>query len=102
MNKKPRFRKQFLYTILKFTGRVNQMLGLLLNSKETQEIEYVLKKEMEELLLDLTDPRIDDIVKTAMEEKYQIIFGIYRRFATPKEFSKYIRVQPKRKWDNQI
>ncbi|WP_209125350.1 hypothetical protein [Alkalihalobacillus sp. BA299] len=67
------------------------MLGFLLNMKEVQEVEYLLKREMEELLLDLTDPRIDNIVKKAMEEKYQIIFGIYRRFASPKECTKYIR-----------
>ncbi len=67
------------------------MLGLLLNYKEMQEIEYVLKKEMEELLLDLSDSRIDSIVKKAMEEKYQIVFGIYRRIASPKDCMKYIR-----------
>ncbi|MBU8908572.1 hypothetical protein [Desertibacillus haloalkaliphilus] len=67
------------------------MLGFLLNHKEAQEIEYLLKKEMEELLLDLTDPRIDDVVKRAMEEKYQITFGIYRRVASPKDCAKYIR-----------
>ncbi|WP_078551211.1 hypothetical protein [Bacillus alkalicellulosilyticus] len=73
------------------------MLGFLLNNKEVQEVEYMAKKEMEELLLDLTDPRIDDVVKKAMEEKYQIIFGIYRRFASPKECAKYIRTPQDRR-----
>lgn len=72
-------------------AEVELMLGFLLNTKEVQEVEYMVKKEMEELLLDLTDPRIDDVVKKAMEEKYQIIFGIYRRFASTKECAKYIR-----------
>ncbi|MEB1809775.1 MAG: hypothetical protein LPK26_21200 [Bacillaceae bacterium] len=67
------------------------MLGFLLNMKEVQEVEYLLKREMEELLLDLTDPRIDNVVKKAMEEKYQIVFGIYRRVASPNECTKYIR-----------
>ncbi|MGO4890159.1 hypothetical protein ACJ2A9_20620 [Anaerobacillus sp. MEB173] len=67
------------------------MLGVLLSSKEVQEVEYLLKKEMEELLLDLGDSRIDGVVKRAMEERYQIIFKVYRRFATPQECSKYIR-----------
>lgn len=66
------------------------MLGFMLNHKEVQEVEYMLKREMEELLLDLSDPRIDEIVKRAMEEKYQIIFGIYKRFVPPKERMKYI------------
>ncbi|NEU32517.1 hypothetical protein GN156_17375 [bacterium LRH843] len=66
------------------------MLGFMLNEKEVQEVEYMLKRELEELLLDLSDPRIDEIVKRAMEEKYQLIFGIYKRFVPPKERWKYI------------
>ncbi|GAE26083.1 hypothetical protein JCM9140_2111 [Halalkalibacter wakoensis JCM 9140] len=66
------------------------MLGFLLNEKEVQEVEHMLKREMEELLLDLSDPRIDDVVKRAMEEKYQIVFRIYKRFVPPKETMKYV------------
>ena len=69
------------------------MLGVMLNTKESQEIEYLLKRELEEILLDLTDSRIDGIVKRAMEERYKIIFGLYKRFATPKECYKYIRTK---------
>lgn len=67
------------------------MLGVMLNLKESQEIEYLLKRELEELLLDLTDSRIEGIVKRAMEERYKTIFGLYRRFVSPKEYYKYIR-----------
>ena len=67
------------------------MLGFMLNMKEAQEIEYLLKRELEELLLDLTDSRIEGIVKRAMEERYKIIFGLYKRFVTPKECYQYIR-----------
>ncbi|MBM7096694.1 MULTISPECIES: hypothetical protein [Alteribacter] len=67
------------------------MFGLMLNAKETQEMEYLLKRELEELLLDLTDSRIDGIVKRAMEERYQIIFRMYKRFVNPKEYMKYMR-----------
>lgn len=66
------------------------LLGFLLNGKEVQEVEYMLKREMEELLLDLSDPRIDDIVKEAMEEKYRVVFGIYKRFVPPKESMRYM------------
>ncbi|KHF38985.1 hypothetical protein [Halalkalibacter okhensis] len=66
------------------------MLGVILNEKEVQEVEYMLKREMEELLLDLSDPRIDEVVKRAMEEKYQIVFKIYKRFVPPKETMKYV------------
>lgn len=66
------------------------VLGFLLNSKEVIEVEYMLKREMEELLLDLSDPRIDEVVKKAMEEKYQIVYGIYKRFVPPNERMKYM------------
>jgi glutamyl-tRNA reductase len=66
------------------------LLGFILNEKEVQEVEYMLKREMEELLLDLSDPRIDEVVKRAMEEKYQIVFKIYKRFVPPKETMKYV------------
>ncbi len=50
----------------------------------------MLKREMEELLLDLSDPRIENVVKRAMEEKYQLIFGIYKRFVPREELHKYM------------
>jgi len=67
------------------------MIGLMLNQKETLELEYLLKKELEELLLDLTDERIDGLVRRAMEERYKILFKLYGRFVSPRELSKYIR-----------
>ncbi|MFC5713849.1 hypothetical protein ACFPU1_13835 [Thalassorhabdus alkalitolerans] len=72
------------------------MLGLLINGKEAQEMEYILKRELEELLLDLSDSRIDDRVKKAMEEKYKLIFGLYRRFAHPNDCVRYIKPLKKR------
>lgn len=67
------------------------MLGLIVNDKEMQELEYLLKREMEELLFDFEDHRIDNVVKKAMEERYQILFNLYRRIASPNECTKYIR-----------
>ncbi|GAA0381291.1 hypothetical protein [Bacillus horti] len=72
------------------------MIGILLNNKETVELEYLLKRELEELLLDLGDHRIDGIVKKAMEERYKIIFKMYSRFVHPKELSKYVRNSPRK------
>ncbi|QHE50730.1 hypothetical protein [Pontibacillus sp. HMF3514] len=72
------------------------MLGLMINEIEQKEIEYLLKREMEELLLDLSDSRIDHIVKRAMEERYQILYNLFRRFVSEKESLKYI--PPKRKY----
>ncbi|MDQ0340228.1 glutamyl-tRNA reductase [Caldalkalibacillus uzonensis] len=71
------------------------MLGLLLTKKEAQEIEYLLKKELEELLLDLEDKRIDGLVRRAMEERYKLVFRLYGRFVPPQELSKYVRKSSK-------
>ncbi|MFB4166105.1 hypothetical protein ACE1TI_20515 [Alteribacillus sp. JSM 102045] len=67
------------------------MIGLLINTKEAQEMEYLLKKELEEILLDFEDNRIESTVKRAMEEKYRIVFGIYRRLATSADCSRYAK-----------
>ncbi|MFA9556527.1 hypothetical protein ACERII_04335 [Evansella sp. AB-rgal1] len=67
------------------------MIGMMLTNKESQEMEYLLKRELEELLLDLTDSRIDGVVKRAMEERYQMIFKLYKRFTPQKEYLKYVR-----------
>ncbi|KGA98268.1 hypothetical protein AJ85_14315 [Alkalihalobacillus alcalophilus ATCC 27647 = CGMCC 1.3604] len=74
------------------------MLGFLLTSKEVQEVEYLLKRELEEILLDLTDPRIDNVVKGAMVEKYDIVYGIYKRFVSPADRIKYALPRAKREY----
>lgn len=67
------------------------MLGLLINAKEVKEMEYLIKREMDEILFDLKDERIDHIVKRAMEERYKILFTLFRRVASPNECLKYMR-----------
>lgn len=69
------------------------MLGLLINDAELKEMEYLLKRELEELLMDFEDHRIDQIVKRAMRERYQTLFNLFRRVASHQESMKYI---PKR------
>ena len=49
------------------------MLGLLINEQEQKEMAYVLKREMEEVLFDLGDERIDRKVKEVMRERYKEI-----------------------------
>jgi hypothetical protein len=67
------------------------LLGFLFSTKEVQELEYLLKRELEEMLLDFSDKRIDHLVKRAMEERYSILFRMYARVASPNELSKYVR-----------
>ncbi|MGN4665659.1 hypothetical protein ACTFRP_07190 [Bacillus cereus group sp. MYBK234-1] len=57
------------------------MLGLMLTKEERKEMEYILKRELEELLFDFEDERIHEVVKKAMEERYKIIFCLFRRVA---------------------
>lgn len=65
------------------------MRGLLINEKERQELQYILKRELEEILLDYADGRIEGTVKKSMEEKYQLVLNLYRRIASQSEFQKY-------------
>ena len=63
----------------------------MINEREKQEIEYLLKREMDEILFDFKDSRIDHIVKRAMDERYKILFSLFRRFASHKECLKYMK-----------
>lgn len=66
------------------------MIGFMLNQKEIKELEYLIKREMEEIIFDFTDSRIDQVVKRAMAERYRILFQLFKRIASPSECNKYI------------
>ncbi|GLB61340.1 hypothetical protein [Cytobacillus sp. NCCP-133] len=72
------------------------MKGMLINQKEVKEMEYLIKREMDEISFDLMDDRIDHIVKRAMEERYQILFSLFQRVATPSDCLKYMRPRNQR------
>ncbi|GIO69456.1 hypothetical protein NYE48_24755 [Paenibacillus sp. FSL M7-1455] len=67
------------------------MLGMLFNDKECKELDYVLRKELDEMLFDLSDHRLDLEVRNAIASRYRTVFRMYARFAPPKELSKYAR-----------
>lgn len=67
------------------------MLGMLFNEKECKELDYVLRKELDEMLLDLSDQRLDLDIRQAIANRYKTIFRMYARFAPSKELSKYAR-----------
>jgi len=66
------------------------MLGLLINEQEQKEMAYVLKREMEEVLFDLGDERIDRKVKEVMRERYKVLFQLFKRVSNEKEWLRYI------------
>ncbi len=67
------------------------MIGLLVNHKEVEELMYMLKREMDEILFDFSDERINHVVKRGMEERYHILFSLFKRIAPPNECIPYIR-----------
>lgn len=67
------------------------MLGFLFNERECRELDYVLRKELDEMLYDLSDKRMDNEIKGAIEARYKIVFRMYARLASPKDISKYAR-----------
>jgi hypothetical protein len=66
------------------------MLGFLVTQNEIKELRYLLKREMEEILFDIQDSRIDQVVKQALEERYHVLFKLFIRIASPSECKKYI------------
>ncbi|OAB35109.1 hypothetical protein [Paenibacillus glacialis] len=67
------------------------MLGMLFNDRECKELDYVLRKELDEMLMDLGDKRLDQDIKQSIAKRYKVVFRMYARFAPPKELSKYAR-----------
>lgn len=66
------------------------MLGLLINDREQQEMVYLLKRELEEILMDLDDQRIDKVVKIAMVKRYRVLFQLFQRVANEQECLQYM------------
>ncbi|WP_102029451.1 hypothetical protein [Salirhabdus sp. Marseille-P4669] len=66
------------------------MYGFILNEAEIKEFEYLLKREMEELILDLKSREIDHIVKRAMRERYQILYKLFKRYADQADCMRYL------------
>ncbi|MET3683966.1 hypothetical protein ABID56_002091 [Alkalibacillus flavidus] len=66
------------------------MLGFLVNGAEQKELEYLLKREMDELLYDFNYHDLDSHVQQAIKERYRLLFNIYKRFAGQKDCLKYI------------
>jgi hypothetical protein len=72
------------------------MLGIIITGKEEQEIKYLIKREMDEILFDLDDERIDSIVKNAMDERYKTLFTLFKRVASPGECFHYMPSKQKK------
>ena len=65
------------------------MLGILFNDRECRELHYILRKELDEMLFDLRDTRLDPDMRKAIESRYKVIFRMYARLASPKDLSRY-------------
>lgn len=73
------------------------MLGLLISKVEQQELVYIIKKELDEILFDLQEESLEHLIERAMEERYKIVFNLFRRVATEEEYLPYIRQDNKKK-----
>jgi hypothetical protein len=69
--------------------RTPMMLGILFTDKECKELDYMLRKELDEMLLDMSDRRLDGPVREAITTRYKVIFRMYARMASPRELSRY-------------
>mgnify|MGYP001350158777 CR=1 FL=1 len=65
------------------------MIGMMLTERERVEFDYVLRKELDEMLLDLSDSRLEEQIRTAICERYRVILRMYARFAPLQELPRY-------------
>ncbi len=65
------------------------MLGMMFTDKECRELSYMLRKELDEMLMDIGDRRLDGPIKEAVVSRYKVIFRMYARMASPRELSRY-------------
>nr|WP_295975296.1 hypothetical protein [uncultured Bacillus sp.] len=72
------------------------MIGMMLEEMEVKEIQYLLKREMDEIIFDLEDHRIDMLVKNAMEERYKVLFSLFKRISPHKDCLRYMRRKQKK------
>ena len=67
------------------------MLGLMVMKSNKKELEYVIKRELDEILFDLQDDRLDPLVKRAMDERYKVLFNLFKRIGPAHECLAYMR-----------
>lgn len=67
------------------------VLGFMFSEQECKELGYMLRKELDEMLFDMSDQRLDHEVKQAIAARYRTVFKMYARIATPKDLSRYVR-----------
>ncbi|MNM78199.1 hypothetical protein D3C81_900910 [compost metagenome] len=72
------------------------MLGMLFSDQEGKELDYLLRKELDELALDLNDKRIDADIRVALKERFKRIYRIYARFGSKKELARYSAIMGRR------
>lgn len=72
-------------------GEVRRMIGFMFNERECRELDYLLRKELDEMIFDLNDTHMKQEVKAAIEQRYKIVFRMYARLASPREISRYAR-----------
>ncbi|MBE3550217.1 MAG: hypothetical protein BLITH_0036 [Brockia lithotrophica] len=66
-------------------------LGMLLTPHEQVELEYILRKELEDLLADLEDRRLEGLLRNVLEERYALLLRLYSRVAPPREVRRFLR-----------
>ena len=66
------------------------MLGIIIKNEELVELEYIIKKELDEIIFDLEDARMDITVKKAMYNRYHTLFQLFRRVASESDVQKYV------------
>jgi heme O synthase-like polyprenyltransferase len=72
-------------------GRGWVVIGIMITSKEAEEMNLLLKAELDELLFEMERRRGREVVRKSMEERYRILCGLFDRIASEADKIKYQR-----------
>jgi len=61
------------------------MIGLIMNDVEREELVYMLKKEIDELVQELKKEKTNEMVIKSMKERINILLSLYNRLVPPNE-----------------
>ncbi|NGP46653.1 hypothetical protein G4V62_17505 [Bacillaceae bacterium SIJ1] len=72
------------------------MLGFMVNEQEQKELVYMIKRELEEILLDIGDHRISRDCKMRMEKRYDVLLNLLARVSSRSECLEYVQAKDQR------
>jgi hypothetical protein len=72
------------------------VIALLITEKEKRELIYLMERELDELLFEIQDRRMEGEIKEIIDDRYRIVFSLFKRIASHDACMKYIPMRTRR------